>query len=71
MIKNSNYDFIFTDLKQQYSLSIRRGVCQFDETLPVDADLLLSLNKAQPRDQEFCMLIYVNLLYPGYIHAHP
>ena len=37
--------FIFTDLKQQFALSIRRGVCQFDESLPVDANLLLSLNK--------------------------
>ncbi len=37
--------FIFTDLKQQFSLRIRRGVCQFDESLPVNADLLLSLDK--------------------------
>ena len=37
--------FIFTDLKQQYSLTIRRGVCQFDQSLPVDADLLISLDK--------------------------
>ena len=37
--------FIFTDLKQQYALTIRRGVCQFDQSLPIDADLILSLDK--------------------------
>jgi alkyl sulfatase BDS1-like metallo-beta-lactamase superfamily hydrolase len=37
--------FEFTDLQQQFGLSIRRGICQFDKTLPENPDLLLSLNK--------------------------
>jgi alkyl sulfatase BDS1-like metallo-beta-lactamase superfamily hydrolase len=37
--------FIFTDLQQQFALSIRRGICQFDKTLPIDVDLILSLDK--------------------------
>jgi alkyl sulfatase BDS1-like metallo-beta-lactamase superfamily hydrolase len=38
--------FIFTDLKQQFSLTIRCGICQYEDSLPVDANLLISLNKA-------------------------
>jgi alkyl sulfatase BDS1-like metallo-beta-lactamase superfamily hydrolase len=37
--------FIFTDLQQQFALSIRRGICQFNKSLPIDADLILSLDK--------------------------
>nr|XP_061812131.1 linear primary-alkylsulfatase-like [Nerophis lumbriciformis] len=37
--------FVFPDLQQRYSLSIRRGVCQFDETLLDENDMVLTLTK--------------------------
>lgn len=42
---NMSLGFEFTDLQKQFTLSIRRGVCQFDEGLPENPDLLLSLSK--------------------------
>ena len=42
---NMSLGFVFTDLDKQFSLTIRRGVCQFDKYLPAAPDLLLSLNK--------------------------
>lgn len=38
--------FQFRDLEQGYGLEIRRGVCQFHRSLPKNADIVLSLSKA-------------------------
>jgi alkyl sulfatase BDS1-like metallo-beta-lactamase superfamily hydrolase len=38
--------FVFTDLDERYSLTIRRGVCQFDDYLVDDNDIVLTLTKA-------------------------
>lgn len=37
--------FNFADLKEQYSLTVRRGVCQFDEGLLEENNLVLTLTK--------------------------
>ena len=37
--------FEFTDLDERFSLTIRRGVCQFDDDLVADNDIVLTLTK--------------------------
>jgi linear primary-alkylsulfatase len=42
---NMSLGFEFTDIKQNYFLTIRQGICQFSEGQPRETDLLLSLSK--------------------------
>ncbi len=42
---NMSLGFRFEDLKENFGLTIRQGVCQFEEELPVKADLVLTLNR--------------------------
>ena len=44
---NMSLAFRFTDLDEAYSLTIRRGVCQFDRSIPSGVDLILTLSEAQ------------------------
>ncbi len=44
---NMSLAFKFTDLNETYSLTIRRGVCQFARSIPSDVDLILTLAKPQ------------------------
>ncbi len=44
---NMSLAFKFTDLGEEYALTVRRGVCQFDRAFSEDADLVLTLSKPQ------------------------
>ena len=39
--------FRFSDLNKAYTLTIRRGVCQFSSAIPENVDLVLTLSKVQ------------------------
>jgi alkyl sulfatase BDS1-like metallo-beta-lactamase superfamily hydrolase len=45
LAENMSLGFVFTDLDERYSLTIRRGVCQFDERVMDDNDVVLTLTK--------------------------
>jgi alkyl sulfatase BDS1-like metallo-beta-lactamase superfamily hydrolase len=45
LAENMSLGFVFTDLDERYSLTIRRGVCQFDERVLDDNDVVLTLTK--------------------------
>ncbi|MDH3513098.1 MAG: MBL fold metallo-hydrolase, partial [Gammaproteobacteria bacterium] len=45
LAENMSLGFFFTDLDERYSLTIRRGVCQFDERVLDDNDVVLTLTK--------------------------
>ena len=59
--------FRFTDTEQNFSLTIRRGVCQFDQYLVAQPDLLLTLTREAFNQMQMGNTDFVSLIRAGEI----